>query len=376
MPTTDVNNKTTDFACIITAYKHADISYPLIESLLQQNYQNFMVYLVADDCDVSDYPYHDAQYTDKIVLLHPSKKLGSKVKSMIHGLENFKRQHEAIIIFDPDNLAIPDYLAIMNNYFQAGYQAVQGQRTAKNLDSIYACADSISEMYYNYTCRYAPFKLGSSAGIAGSAMGIETNLFKAFLQHPSIQRNLRLGRVIPAEDKLLHDDLVRKDVQIAFAKTALVYDEKVGSGEQVSRQRVRWLYSYFDYVKKALRMIVRGFTKPSWNMLLFGFSTLYPPLFLLVLSAGLLFLINLALGLYTLSAVLFVAGVLFFVNLFLVLLLSKAPAAIWKSLWGVPAFVFYQLKALLNVKKAKNDFMVTRNTHTVSINEVLKTKEQ
>ncbi|MCC7244755.1 MAG: hypothetical protein IT269_03670, partial [Saprospiraceae bacterium] len=42
--------KTFDFACVITAYRNADIARPLIQSLLLQSHPKFKVYLVADEC--------------------------------------------------------------------------------------------------------------------------------------------------------------------------------------------------------------------------------------------------------------------------------------------------------------------------------------
>ena len=77
---------TADFACIITAYKNAEIARPLIDSLLRQNYKKFQVYLVADECPPFE-PVADARVT----LIQPPQPLRLKAKSIIAATENFLR---------------------------------------------------------------------------------------------------------------------------------------------------------------------------------------------------------------------------------------------------------------------------------------------
>src|SRR5690606_12417664 len=108
---------------------------------------------------------------------------------MHYALENFVRKHEYIAIFDPDNLAHSQFLQECNNYIFKGYKAIQGRRTAKNLDTQTACLDAMGEIYYNYMTKKVPYFLGSSSIIAGSGMVIETNLFKNFFFMPYIKEN-------------------------------------------------------------------------------------------------------------------------------------------------------------------------------------------
>src|SRR5688572_2082340 len=84
--------KQLDFACIITAFKNIQITIPLVESLLKQAHTKHHVYLVADDCDISEVHISSPQLT----ILKPDKKLGSKVRSINHAIANFKREHDAI----------------------------------------------------------------------------------------------------------------------------------------------------------------------------------------------------------------------------------------------------------------------------------------
>ena len=65
-----------DFGCIITAYKNAEISKPLIDSLLKQPFPNFHIYLVADECDISDFCLEDK----KLMVLNPKPPLKFHLK--------------------------------------------------------------------------------------------------------------------------------------------------------------------------------------------------------------------------------------------------------------------------------------------------------
>jgi cellulose synthase/poly-beta-1,6-N-acetylglucosamine synthase-like glycosyltransferase len=358
----------TDFACIITAYQNAAIAIPLIDSFLKQNYGNYHIYLVADDCNMANISVVDS----RLSILLPEKKLGSKVKSFIYGMKGFVRNHEAVVILDPDNLGHPDFLKELNKYMKAGYKAVQGKRIAKNLDSVYACIDATGELYFNYTLKYVPYLLGSSANIAGSGMAIETSLFKAYLSNKRIADHL--DKVIVAEDKIMQNVLVTHGVQIAFAKNALLYDEKVAKSDQVVRQRSRWLNSYFENIKYAGRLMVYGITSGNINRTLFGLLTIFPPMFLIVGSSLFLLLAD-ALFSPALFFLLAGAGMVFLLNFILVLYLGNAPAAIWKNLYGIPAFVFFQVVALFRMKKANKDFLATTHTNYVTIDHVINKKE-
>jgi len=361
------NLKQYDFAAVITAYKETDITVPCVESILKQKYSNYIIYLVADECDTCSLNFHN----DKVVVLKPKAKLGSKVKSIKHAIENFKRKHDAIIIFDPDNLAHPQMFSKMNLYFNNGYKAVQGRRTAKNVDTLYACLDAMGEYYYNYVTKYAPYKLRSSSPIAGSGMALDYDLYVKHLNDYEIESNIH--KVIVAEDKILQADIVASGHKIAFAWDAVIYDEKVSSGKQVERQRTRWINSYFKYCAKAIQIIFKGIFNFSWNQFLFGLNIFLPPLFLLILISIFFTVLNFFIDKQMFFAWLAALAV-FFINFNIALLLSNVEKEIWKSMWGIPFFMFNQVMALLRIKRSNKDFMETVHTQFLSIDEVLERK--
>ena len=361
----------TDFACIITAYKNAEITKPGVQSLLKQNYSNFEIYVMADECDISNYNLTD----EKLSVFSPDPPLRLKAKSIIYAIEHFKRAHKYILIFDADNLAHPDFLKIINQYVHEGYTSIQGQRTAKNLDTMYACADATGEFYKNYIERYVPYLIGSSSVISGSGMAVEAELYKAYLASPEIQQGQHKWKKMLQEDKILQNFLLRKKEKISYAWDAVIYDEKVTSAEQVETQRSRWLYSYFQNLPNSSGLVLRGLLGLNYNQLLFGLITIAPPLFILLFSSFGMMVVAAFVDL-KLAAMMFTGLAIFVLNIFFVLYLSKVPTEIWKALWGIPLFIWNQVTALFKMADPNKNFKHTEHKVSVSIDEMLQEEQK
>lgn len=360
-------NKEYDFACIITAYKNVAITEHLVKSLLNQSYQNFHIYLIGDECNPADFSMED----DRLTVFFPNPALRLKAKSIIHATQNFVRPHDYTVILDADNLAHPDFLKEINLYANQGYRSIQGQRTAKNLDSIYACADSTGEFYKNYVERYVPYMIGASSVISGSGMAVESKLYQAYLDSPEIQQGKEMWKRMLQEDKILQNFLLKQNEHIVFAKKAIVYDEKVSSADQVETQRSRWLYSYFQNLPNSSGLILKGLTNLSWNQILFGIITIAPPLFILLFSA--IFLLGLGLFINPFASIfLFIGLGIFGVNILWSLYLSEVPNEIWKAIYGLPVFIFKQFTALFKMGNPNKNFKHSEHSKAVKIEEILR----
>ncbi len=360
-----------DYACIITAYKNAAIAKPLLVSLLRQHYPHHLIYLVADECPDHDFDLDDPRF----ILLKPDPPLRLKAKSIAYAIAHFKRPHDYIAVFDADNLAHPNFLMEINRYAQAGYLCVQGQRTAKNLDTTYAALDSLGEHYKNYLERYLPYLLGGSAVISGSGMATEAGLYKAYLASPEIEQGKHQWKKMLQEDKILQNFILRQDLKIAYARQALVYDEKVDSGQAVQTQRSRWLFSYFQNLPNASALLWRGLGRLSWNQVYFGFVTLALPMFIQVGVAGILALLGFWFSpLWGLA--LCAAGCIFALNIFLTLHLDGAPKPVWDALRSVPRFIGRQLLGLLKMGNPNKNFKHTEHKKYLSVDEVMQQKNE
>ncbi len=356
-----------DFGCIITAYRNAAIARPLVESLLQQTHLNFHIYLVADECPSN---FDLGLRHEHLTVLQPDPPLRLKAKSIIHAIEHFRRDHSYIAVFDADNLAHPNFLQEINRYANAGHRCIQGQRTAKNLDSTYAALDSMGEHYKNYLERYVPYLLGGSAVISGSGMATEATLYRAYLASPEIEQGKHQWKKMLQEDKILQNFLLRRNERIAYARHAVVFDEKVETGDAVQTQRSRWLFSYFQNIPNALGLLRRGLLGLSFNQLYFGFVTLVLPMFIQVALAGLLAVVGFFIAPMW-SLALAAAVAVFALNILWTLRLDGAPQPVWDAVWQVPRFVLRQVAGLLRMGNPNKNFKHTEHRKFVSVDEVV-----
>jgi len=354
-------SKNADYACIITAYGDASIAVQQVHSILKQSYNKFHIYMVCDHClDRPVFPDHP-----QLTILYPEISLHSKIKSIQSAMQAFIRKHTYILILDADNLLHASVLEKMNQMVNSGFKAIQGQRTAKNLDTPIAALDALSELYYNISQRWAPYCIGSSATIAGSGMAIEAAFFNNY-----VKTLLGEGdKLILAEDKLLQMMLVESGIRIAYCREALIFDEKVREGAQVQRQRTRWLRSWFDHWGQAMKITGAGLKTGNWNRFYFGLMLSVPPMFLLV--GGLIGLGVAGIFFSTTLLLLAISGLgLFIVGFLWALLLAPAPNAVWAAIPFIPVFVVRQLLAIFKIKASSKDFMATTHTQQLSIETV------
>jgi cellulose synthase/poly-beta-1,6-N-acetylglucosamine synthase-like glycosyltransferase len=350
-------NKEFDFAVIVTAHQDTRFIPPLVHSLLNQKYHRLHVYIVADACDITGLHFD----TGRVSLLKPDKDFNAKIKSIQYGVDNFIRQHDALVIFDSDNLVHPDYFINLNKYFQQGYRAVQTQMLSKNTSTVYSRLDSIGHVYYTFLDRQMRMELGLSSHILGLGIAVDCQLYNEIVYKD------RLGGF----DKKLQADIVKSIPRLAYAQEAIVYDEKVDDGKTLEKQRTRWLFTYFHYFGCNVDILLTGLKRFNFNLIYFGFTVLRPPL-IMVLGAAILFaIINL---LYSPIVSLVWAGVLltFVASFILIVATQSTQREIRRALLYIPLFMIQQLKALLKIRQARKSFLKTEHTKVLYIEDILK----
>ncbi|MDO8996951.1 MAG: glycosyltransferase [Sediminibacterium sp.] len=339
-----------DYAIIVTAYEQTTLIPAVVASLLKLNYSNFLIYIVADKCDVSDLKFED----DRVIVLRPEQTLSSNTRSHFYAINRFKRAHERLTIIDSDNLVDPNYLLELNKLFDLGFSAVQGVRDAKNLDTLYAALDGARDIYYHFYDGKLLYNVGSSATLAGSGMAFTTQLFKECLGHLDITG--------AGFDKILQKEIVSRGYRIAFANEAVVFDEKTSKSDQLVNQRARWINTWFKYFSFGFGLIGKGIFQLNWNKFLFGLILLRPPLFIFLLIGLFCMLLNLILNPF-LALIWFLGFVIFIIVFILALAINNTDARIYKSLWGIPTFIFYQVLSLLKVRNANKHSVATKHFH-------------
>lgn len=337
-----------DYAIIVTAYEQTDLLPSVVDSILKLNYQNYLIYIVADKCDISTLKFTDP----KVILLRPETTLSSNIKSHFYAIDRFKRPHDRVTIIDSDNLVDPEYLNMLDELFNQGFQAVQGVRKAKNLNTHYACLDAARDMYYRLIDNKILFEIGSSATLSGSGMAFTTSLYKECLLSSNIEG--------AGFDKVLQFEILKRNHRIAFAEQAIVYDEKTSRPDQLVKQRARWINTWFKYFDLGLKMTALGIKEFDWNKFIFGIILMRPPLFILLILSFLCIVINLLI--FPFMAVVWILSlIIFFAMFFVAFSYFNAEKIIYRSLINAPKFIFYQLAALLKSKKANQLSVATKH---------------
>jgi len=346
-----------DYAIIVTAYEQTTLLPSVVDSILKLDYKNYLVYIVADNCDISTLNFNSSA----VIVLRPEEVLASNTKSHFYAIKNFKREHDFLTIIDSDNLVEPQYLNELNRFFNAGYIAVQGVRAAKNLNTSYACLDEAGDMYYRFIDRKLLYEVGSSASLAGSGMAFTTAYYRECLEFLNIKG--------AGFDKALQMEILNRGKRIAFAENAIVYDEKTSKSGQLVNQRARWINTWFKYAGQGVKLIGSGLYNLNWNQFLCGIVFSRPPLFIIV---GLTFL-SMVLDLFVAPVMLLFwlfAIVSFFLIFFTALRHFRATKAIYRALVNIPRFIFLQVLSLMKVRSANKISTATVHYHDSTIDQV------
>ncbi|GAA4319322.1 glycosyltransferase family 2 protein [Mucilaginibacter gynuensis] len=351
-----------DYAIIVTAYEQTAPLPAVVSSILRVNYSNYLIYVVADKCDITNLHFDD----ERVILLRPPETLANNIKSHFYAINNFVRPHSRVTIIDSDNLVHPEYLNELNKLFDAGFTAVQGVREAKNLDTTYACLDGARDIYYHFYDGKLLFNLGSSATLAGSGMAFTTALYRECLEHKNISG--------AGFDKVLQSEIVGRNLRIAFTGDAIVYDEKTTRSDQLVNQRSRWINTWFKYFSLGFVIIGKGIKDFSVNQFLFGFILLRPPLFIFLLLSIVCMLANVFISI-TVAFAWLIAFILFVLGFYIALAKSDTDRRIYQSLINIPKFIFYQVISLLKSRTANQRSVATQHYHTNVTDANLKSDE-
>lgn len=240
-------------AVLIPAYKEDIVIRSVARKALEQDYPSdqFRVAVIADSLQQDTLNY--LRNLDlETVEVHFEK--STKSKALRAGMDALGDQYDIALILDADNIMAPDFLAKVNQAYREGYQAIQGHRTAKNLDTHFAVLDAASEEINNSIFRKGHRALGLSSGMIGSGMAFDYALFRRFMTDV---------HAIGGFDKELELKFNRAKHEIQYLNDAYVYDEKVQNKEAFENQRKRWLSAQIHYFRNY-------FPQACWHLIRYG----------------------------------------------------------------------------------------------------------
>lgn len=343
-----------DYAIIVTAYEQVTLIPMVVDSIQKSDYSNYVIYIVADNCDVSTLKFDD----ERVVVLRPEQTLASNVKSHFYAIDRFQRAHDCLTIIDSDNLVHKDYFNELNHFFSLGYEAIQGVRAAKNLDSTYACLDEAGDIFYRLIDRKLLFEAGSSAALSGSGMAFTIDFYKKCLEQNQLKG--------AGFDKILQYEILVAGKRIAFAEKAIVYDEKTSKTDQLVNQRSRWINTWFKFLFLGMKLFMKSLRNFNLNQFLFSTMLLRPPLFVLFFITGLFIVLDI---IFLPEALFFwfFSLAIFFATVFKALSYFRAEDKIYNSLKNAPKFIYYQVLALLKARKANQVSVATKHYYQEKI---------
>ena len=223
------------FVVLFPAYKEDRVIIPVVESFLQQHYPQELYKVIV----ISD---HMQKTTNErlaqlpITLLKANYENSSKAKALNFAMDHFGRdEFDAVVILDADNIVDTNFLLEINKVFDAGVQAIQAHRTAKNRNTDIAVLDGLSEEVNNSIFRRGHVRLGISSALIGSGMIFNYQWF-----HDNVKHLVTTG-----EDKELEVLLLKQRIFIEFLDEVYVYDEKTQGEKGFYNQRRRWLATQF-----------------------------------------------------------------------------------------------------------------------------------
>ena len=118
-------------------------------------------------------------------------------------------------------------------------------------------------------------------------------------------------------------------------------------------------------------LLFKGVLSFNLNKILFSLMLIRAPLFIIVLSSLFLSFIAFFIDIYS-FAILFFSVIMFVVSFLLIMKINNIDERIWKSLYSIPLFIFYQIISLFRIKKANKSFLETKHTISNSIDDILK----
>jgi len=264
---------------------------------------------------------------------------------------------DIVMILDADNVMAPGCLEKVNGAFQAGCEAVQCHRTAKNMNTPVALLDAMSEEVNIHLFRRGPAAAGLSAQPSGSGMAFRTGLINEILSAPSILEN-------PGEDREIDMQLLRRQIKMVFLDDALVYDEKVAFASVFEKQRVRWLEAQLNHAGR----FFDGDMKKARHSIVFYNKFFQILLLPRVLTLVVFFFTGLVLLLQTIfrtplleprPAVWLTMMGLYFLTLFISIPLRFYRLKTLRALIHLPVLMFSMMRAVSQMKKKRREFIHT-----------------
>ena len=225
------------YAILIAARNEEAVLPHLLESIRSQDYPAELIraFVVADNC--TDRTAEVAEAGGATVFCRFDKTRIGKGYALNFLLQKIDETagldaFDAFLIFDADNLLMPDYVSQINKVCSNGFEAFCGYRNSKNFGSNWI-SQGYAVWYLHDSCHLNQSRmlLGTSCAVNGTGFGFTRQLLR------------QMGGwnfFTLTEDIEFSTWCAAQGVRIGYCRDAMVFDEQPENFLQSWRQRTRW----------------------------------------------------------------------------------------------------------------------------------------
>lgn len=243
--TSDKNNK---FAIVIAARDEEFVIGNLLDSLKKQSYPKefYDVFVVVNNC-TDNTEGVSLKHGANVIKCVSAKSKGDVLKFTFEELGD-RKDIDAYVIFDADNVVHKDFLSKANDMLNSGYNVAQGFRDTKNISdnwitSSYAILYYLQSLFMNQS-RYS---LGKSSFLNGTGFVIKKEVIDKYGFSPkTVTEDIEFTAMCAINDE-----------KIGFMKDAITYDEQVTSFRSSIKQRKRWSFGAMECLRNYFPLLIR-----------------------------------------------------------------------------------------------------------------------
>ena len=247
------------YAILIAARNEEAVLPHLLDSIHAQDYPAELIdiFVVADNC--TDRTAEVARgHGAKVFTRFNKEKIGKGYAlhfllewiEMTEGLDRY----DAFLVFDADNLLMPDYITRINKVCSNGYEAFCGYRNSKNFGANWI-SQGYGLWYLHDSCHLNQSRmlLGTTCAVNGTGFGFTRQL---------LEKCGGWNFFTLTEDIEFNTWCATRGIRIGYCRNAMVFDEQPENFLQSWRQRTRWtqggLQVSIRYAKDLLLGLFKG----------------------------------------------------------------------------------------------------------------------
>ena len=250
------------YAILIAARNEEAVLPHLLDSIRAQDYPAELIttYVVADNC--IDRTVEVARAGGARVYARYNRKEVGKGYALNFLLEQIEKNdgldsYDAFLIFDADNLLLPDYVTQINKICSDGYEAFCGYRNSKNFGTNWI-SQGYGLWYLHDSCHLNQSRmlLGTTCAVNGTGFGFTRRL---------LERMGGWNFFTLTEDIEFNTWCATRGGRIGYCRDAVVFDEQPEKFSQSWRQRTRWTQGGLQVSVRYAKDLLRGLFKGGWT---------------------------------------------------------------------------------------------------------------